>query len=453
MGRRLIQGPVDRTGRHPIRSTILAAIAAALATIALVLAASGNSAVAASSLVNGNFETGNLTGWTVDTTASGGTASAVASYDYCSAESSLECGVIATMTPQEGSYFALLFPGTVSEDTMISQPFDASNGDKVGGWAFFRTGDYLPYDDKAQVVIKSASGTTVATPFEQSVSSVGQDGNSGWKNWEYTFSGLTGTGQFRIEARIHNTGDSGGTSAIGLDGVKTHTLGSDTTKPSTSATRSVEPNAAGWNKANVTVRLNATDEGGSGVDKITYSASGAQTIAQTDVSGSSVEVALDQDGTTTLTYYATDKDGNVEDKKSLTVKIDKAAPTVKKTSPANGATRVSTSAKISATFLEEGSGIDPNTLTTDTFKVVQVTMDRVKGYVFVPVKGTISYDEASKTVTFTPSSHLLAKATYSATIVGYGEPPRVEDKADNVLREGFSYAWSFSTGGTLCCGM
>ena len=445
-------GAADRTSRHPIRSTILsAAIAAALAMIALVLVSSGNSALAASSLVNGNFETGDLTGWSVDTTASGGTASAVASYDYCANYS--ECWYLLTMSPQEGSYFALLTPGTVSEDTRSSQPFDASNGDKVSGWAFFQTGDYLPYDDKGQVVITNDSGTTLATPFEESVSSVGQNGNSGWKYWEYTFTGLTGTGQFQIEARVHNTGDSSGTSAVGLDGVKTHTLGSDTTKPSTSATRSVEPNAAGWNKENVTVRLNATDEGGSGVDKITYSASGAQTIAQTDVSGSSVEVALDQDGTTTLTYYATDKDGNVEDKKSLTVKIDKTAPTVKETSPANGATRVSTSAKISATFLEEGSGIDPKTLTTDTFKVVQVTMDRVKGYVFVPVKGTISYDEASKTVTFTPSSPLLAKATYSATIVGYGEPPRVEDKADNVLREGFSYAWSFSTGGTLCCGM
>ena len=328
MGRRLTQGPVDRTGRHPIRSTILAAIAAALATIALVLVASGNSALAASSLVNGNFETGNLTGWSVDTTASGGTASAVASYDYCSAESSLECGVIATMTPQEGSYFALLFPGTVSEDTMISQPFDASDGDKVSGWAFFRTGDYLPYDDKGQVVITSASGTTVATPFEQSVSSVGQDGNSGWMYWEYTFSGLTGTGQFHIEARIHNTGDSSGTSAIGLDDVKTSIADPDTTKPSTSATRSVEPNAAGWNKENVTVRLNATDnQGGSGVQKITYSASGAQTIAQTDAPGDSVEVVLDKEGTTTLTYYATDKAQNVEDKKSLTLKIDKSAPT------------------------------------------------------------------------------------------------------------------------------
>jgi hypothetical protein len=316
-----------------IRSTILAAIAAALATIALVLVASGNSAVAASSLVNGNFETGNLTGWTVDTTASGGTASAVASYDYCSAEGALEgdgCGVIGTMNPKEGSYFALLTPGTVSEDTKISQPFGASNGDKVSGWAFFRTGDYLPYDDKAQVVIKSNSGTTVAAPFEESVSSVGQNGNSGWKYWEYTFSGLTGPGQFHIEARIHNTGDSSAspTSAIGLDDVKTSIADPDTTRPSTSATRSVEPNAAGWNKENVTVRLNATDnQGGSGVQKITYSASGAQTIAQTDAPGDSVEVILDKEGTTTLTYYATDKAKNVEVQKSLTLKIDKSAPT------------------------------------------------------------------------------------------------------------------------------
>jgi hypothetical protein len=236
MGRRVIQGPVDRTGRHPIRSTVLAAIAAALATIALVLVASDNSALAASSLVNGNFETNNLTGWTVDTTASGGTASAVASYDYCSAEGALEgdgCGIIGTMNPKEGSYFALLTPGTVSEDTKISQPFGASNGDKVSGWAFFRTGDYLPYDDKAQVVIKSDSGTTVAAPFEESVSSVGQNGNSGWKYWEYTFSGLTGPGQFHIEARIHNTGDSSAspTSAIGLDDVKTTTASNDDTTP------------------------------------------------------------------------------------------------------------------------------------------------------------------------------------------------------------------------------
>src|SRR5215207_2961523 len=86
--RRSRLGAADRTSRHPIRSTMivprlkmLAAIAAAaaLATLALVGVASGNSALAASSLVNGNFETGDLSGWTVDTT-NGGDASAVSSY-------------------------------------------------------------------------------------------------------------------------------------------------------------------------------------------------------------------------------------------------------------------------------------------------------------------------------------------------------------------------------------
>jgi hypothetical protein len=117
---------------------------------------------------------------------------------------------------------------------------------------------------------------------------------------------------------------------MGLDDVKTSTPTNDpdTTKPSTSATRSVQSNAAGWNKENVTVTLKATDnQGGSGVEKIAYSASGAQSVAQTDAPGDSVEVAFAQEGTTTLTYYATDKAGNVEDQKTLSVKIDKMAPT------------------------------------------------------------------------------------------------------------------------------
>ena len=51
-----------------------------LATMTLVVVASGSLAVAASSLNNGNFETGGLSGWSVDTSASGETASAVAGY-------------------------------------------------------------------------------------------------------------------------------------------------------------------------------------------------------------------------------------------------------------------------------------------------------------------------------------------------------------------------------------
>jgi Tol biopolymer transport system component len=134
----------------------------------------------------------------------------------------------------------------------------------------------------------------------------------------------------------------------------------DTTKPSTNATRLVEPNAAGWNKENVTVSLKATDDqGGSGVQKITYSASGAQSIAQTDATGDSAQVALDQQGTTTFTYYATDKAGNVEDQKTLTVKIDKSAPTGKVTIN-NGASRTrsrSVTLTLSATDPSPASGV------------------------------------------------------------------------------------------------
>jgi len=139
----------------------------------------------------------------------------------------------------------------LSDASKISQHFEASNGDKVSGWAFFRTENYAScaaanddniddraYDDKGQVVITSASGTTVATPFEQSVRTVDppeSGGNSGWRYWEHTFSGLTGTEQFRIEARVQNNAWlNGGVSRIGLDDVKTSTGGGpDTTPPET----------------------------------------------------------------------------------------------------------------------------------------------------------------------------------------------------------------------------
>jgi hypothetical protein len=431
------------------RLRILAAIAAALATLALVLVASDKSAVAVSSLNNGNFETGDLSGWTVDTTASGGTASANG-YGawFCSAA---ECWYPLFYTAQEGSYFAQLTPGKLSEDTMISQPFEASKGDRISGWAFVQADDYngTTYcDSTGQVAIKSDSGETVATPFWQCAYGVYYTwyGAGGWKYWEHTFAEDTGEGKFQIEARVRSIVDNPAYSAMGLDDVKISTLGPDTTKPSTSATRSVEPSAAGWNKEDVTVKLNATDnEGGWGVKEITYRINGGQ---PTTKQGDSVEVpAITAEGETTIAYYAADKAGNVEDEQSLQVKIDKTAPTIKSTSPADRATNVSLLAKISATFSESGSGIDPSTVNTDTFKVEQVTSSGN-----VPVSGKVSYDEASKTVTFTPSSPLAKRGTYQGYIHGYGAPPNVEDKADNMFRGGWDYSWRFSTSGTLCRG-
>jgi Tol biopolymer transport system component len=109
---------------------------------------------------------------------------------------------------------------------------------------------------------------------------------------------------------------------------------SDTTPPATTVTLNAQPNAAGWHKANVTVTLTATDNaGGSGVQSITYSASGAQAIAQTIINGSTATIPVTTEGTTTITYRAKDVTGNVESIKTITIKLDKTAPVINITSP------------------------------------------------------------------------------------------------------------------------
>lgn len=103
----------------------------------------------------------------------------------------------------------------------------------------------------------------------------------------------------------------------------------DTVPPTTTASLSQEPNSAGWNDSDVTVTLNAVDTGGtnpSGVQQISYSATGAQTITATSVSSSSTSFVISTEGTTTITYSATDNAGNVEPDQTLVVKLDKTPP-------------------------------------------------------------------------------------------------------------------------------
>ena len=106
----------------------------------------------------------------------------------------------------------------------------------------------------------------------------------------------------------------------------------DTTPPTTTAslTANASPYTSGtWTKYDVEVSLTAIDTGGSGVKQITYSASGAQTIDPTTVSGSTASFSITAEGTTTVSFYATDNANNVETPaKTVTIKIDKTAPAV-----------------------------------------------------------------------------------------------------------------------------
>jgi hypothetical protein len=101
----------------------------------------------------------------------------------------------------------------------------------------------------------------------------------------------------------------------------------DTVAPTTGALVAPAPNGAGWNRSDVTVTLTANDDpGGSRVREIERGASGAATAPSGVVAGSSAAVVVDQEGLTTVTYFARDNDGNAEAPRSLQVKLDKTAP-------------------------------------------------------------------------------------------------------------------------------
>ncbi|WP_321910274.1 OmpL47-type beta-barrel domain-containing protein [Paraburkholderia sp. J11-2] len=93
----------------------------------------------------------------------------------------------------------------------------------------------------------------------------------------------------------------------------------DTTPPSTQADVSPPPNAAGWNRTDVTVTFAATDDI-SGVARTEYLLDGGPSIA------ASGPLLISNEGIHDLQYHSVDYSQNVEVPNDLTVKIDKTPP-------------------------------------------------------------------------------------------------------------------------------
>jgi hypothetical protein len=116
---------------------------------------------------------------------------------------------------------------------------------------------------------------------------------------------------------------------------------------------------------------------------------------------------------------------------SVTVNnADTTPPTVTGSSPAAGATGVSTSATIRATFSEAMSA---STVTTATFVL--------RNAAGTAVAATVVYDAPTRTATLTPSQLLATSTTYTATITGGASGAK--DVAGNGLTNNF--VWSFTT--------
>jgi hypothetical protein len=182
----------------------------------------------------------------------------------------------------------------------------------------------------------------------------------------------------------------------------------DSSPPTTTAACSPMPNAAGWSSSNLEVTFTALDEqGGSGVKSITLSASGAQPIPSTVVSGAFATASISAEGETTISYAAADNAGNIEPVKTLRVKIDKTAPTISGSSNplpnANG--WINSPVTVSFTFSDTLSGVasspSPRTLAGDGIdqSVIGTVVDQAGNSTTATVGG-INIDLTPPTLTF-----------------------------------------------------
>ena len=147
----------------------------------------------------------------------------------------------------------------------------------------------------------------------------------------------------------------------------------DTTPPVASATASTgtppvehEFGEDNWALGPVTVVVTAVDEaGGSGVDTITYWATGAQTIEATTVSGPSASFPVTAQGLTTISFSATDIAGNTSSPVDQVVAIDSVRPAVGATSDFVRGTQVNTPVEVEFACADAppGSGVGDSPMT------------------------------------------------------------------------------------------
>ena len=161
----------------------------------------GATTVAASEFANGDFETGSLSPWTSTPGPSSPGASVQSDFNG--------------YQPHGGSSFAVVAPGAQDTYTHLTQPFTATAGQTVSGWAFFDGEDYLPFNDDGAVVIQQG-GSDLATVFAASIGALGNYGKTGWTAWSYT---VPSSGTYTVDARVRNRGDGSVPSYLGLDDV------------------------------------------------------------------------------------------------------------------------------------------------------------------------------------------------------------------------------------------
>ena len=213
----------------------------------------------------------------------------------------------------------------------------------------------------------------------------------------------------------------------------------DFVAPTTTATPAPLPNSHGWNNTGVTLTLDATDNsGGSGVKDVTYQVGSTSKVV---VPGASKTLLFDSEGIYPLTFFATDKAGNVEAAQSFAVQIDKTPPTIASSEApqANGAGWNNSDVTVTFSCTDALSGValcqSPATVTTDgTNQAVtgaavdrggnsstvsrSVNLDETPPVLTMPVLASSYVYNATLTLTFGSTDALSGIALSQATFNG-----------------------------------
>jgi len=120
---------------------------------------------ASAGLVNGGFETGDLTGWIIS-------ARDITRYGIG--------GDASPPLPIEGSYFAIL-ASDIAPWTELSQEVAMGTGDELNGYAWYDR--YIPTGAAAYVQVYDSSDALIATPWLKTT-----EGSSAWESWTFTAS-------------------------------------------------------------------------------------------------------------------------------------------------------------------------------------------------------------------------------------------------------------------------
>lgn len=158
---------------------------------------SGLSATAvAGPITNGSFETGDFTGWTVQT-SSGGSAAVVTS----------DSGFSAT----DGNYFANL-----TADSLVAQDISWVAGEELSFDWNFNANDYTPFNDFSIFQIEDTLGNIIDSITLSDVATVGDYNATGWNSFTYVFD-ASGSGSLAFG--VYNVLDTALDSQLYIDNV------------------------------------------------------------------------------------------------------------------------------------------------------------------------------------------------------------------------------------------